>query len=75
MSLDERIRLYTTVTTGGDKYELLGQRERDNIKQLIKEVLEYVKPERHKFNGIHEAEFHRDKTIDEMEAKIKELGL
>lgn len=74
MNLDERIQKMFDNETGHG---------REMAYKLIREVLEYVKPDRKAFQMAVKAnsamwgaqiDAHND-TIDEMEARIKELGL
>lgn len=93
INVDERIRLVATELFNDghshcdkdycDMY--LADAQYEPIKQLIRDVLEYVKPERLDAELVppftmerltaHANKHIRSKAIDEMEAKAKELGL
>lgn len=78
MNLDERIeeivRKHNWEPTNFRHIrELNNEGAVEAFKQLLRDVLEYVKPE---YNPTHpDYNFNFEKCLNEMEAKIKELGL
>ncbi len=81
MNLDKRINQITKHANDFYPKAIKSGETNKDIKQLIKEVLEYVKPERvDKFKLIDPYDNPDNlegfnNATDEMEAKIKELGL
>jgi hypothetical protein len=75
MTIDERIEIIMT-----QRYHRMPEAVNMSVKQLIQEVIEFVKPERpaidydqHRGTQVAGAEYNE--AIDHMEAKIKELKL
>jgi hypothetical protein len=72
MNLDERIELFNVATRNG--YTTTLDVFAPEVKQLIRDVLDYVEPERDVVSGT-DYSVGRNNCITEMQAKRKELAL